>query len=225
MNARPAAVLFDMDGTLTDSEPLWDVVIAEVMAEHGGVLTEDQRLSLVGSNVAATVRLIRETTGTDACDEVIAAALLGRISELFAAEVPLRPGALELLESVRGAGIATALVTSTHRAPAEQALRTLGRHWFDVVVAGDEVDHLKPHPQPYLTAAQLLGVDPGHCVAIEDSVPGVESAVAAGCVVVAVPSQVILPSSECYTTFDSLFMLDVENLTNVYLAFHSSDSD
>ncbi len=64
MSARPAAVLFDMDGTLTDSEPLWDVAIAEVMARHGGTLSDAQRLSLVGSNVAATVSLIRETTGT-----------------------------------------------------------------------------------------------------------------------------------------------------------------
>lgn len=218
MTDRPAAVLFDMDGTLTDSEPLWDVAIAEVMAHHGGVLTESQRLSLVGTNVAATVRVIREATGTLAGDEEIAEALLDRISVLFSQKMPLRPGALEVLGAVRDAGIATALVTSTHRAPAEQALRTLGRHWFDVIVAGDEVDHLKPHPQPYLTAAHLLGVDPRRCVAIEDSVPGVESAVAAGCVVVAVPSQVLLPSSDRYATIESLLALDVTSITEMYLA-------
>jgi HAD superfamily hydrolase (TIGR01509 family) len=186
----PAAVLFDMDGTLTDTEPLWDKALRAVAADFGGALTEAQRASLVGGNLPLTVRAMREATGTTASDEEIASAVLKRIEELFAQDVPLRPGAESLLSTVHEADIPAALVTSTHRAPAEAALRSLGTHWFDVVVTGDDVDRHKPDPLPYLMAARLLGVSAYDCVAIEDSRPGIASALAAGCAVIAVGQHV-----------------------------------
>jgi HAD superfamily hydrolase (TIGR01509 family) len=201
-----------MDGTLTDSEPLWDLALDDVAVSLGGQLSAQQRASLVGGNLPKTVHVLREATGTTLPDAGISAAVLERVQELFSDDVPLRPGAANLLREVHAAGIPTALVTSTHRAPAQAALRVLGMHWFEVVVTGDDVDRHKPHPLPYLTAARLLGVHAGECVAVEDSVPGVTSALAAGCAVVAVPSDpaMVLPGG-C-ARFSSLAEVDLATL-------------
>ncbi|MFD2417019.1 HAD family hydrolase [Amycolatopsis pigmentata] len=196
----PAAVLWDLDGTLVDSEKLWDVALYEAAEWLGGTLTEPQRLTLVGSNMAATSRYLLEVTGRPVTDEAMADTgewIRVRMSGLFAGPLPWRPGAREALAAVRAGGLAAALVTSTDRALTELALDTIGREFFDVVVCGDEVDGLnKPHPEPYLRATRMLGVDPARCVAVEDSKPGTESAVAAGCTVLVVPHDVAVPAGE-----------------------------
>ncbi|WP_116109070.1 HAD family hydrolase [Amycolatopsis ruanii] len=189
-----AAVLWDMDGTLVDSEKLWDVALYECAEWLGGTLTTEQRLTLVGSNMDATAGYLLAVTGHEPAAAAIAdtgAWIRDRTANLFADELPWRPGAREALTAVRRAGIPSALVTSTERSLTELALDTIGREFFDVTVCGDEVDGLnKPHPEPYLRAARLLGVDPARCVAVEDSPPGTVSAAAAGCVVLVVPNDV-----------------------------------
>lgn len=189
-----AAVLWDMDGTLVDSEKLWDVALYEAAEWLGGTLTEEQRLTLVGSNMTATARYLLTVTGHAPTREAIARTgdwVRARTAEEFATTLPWRPGAREALFAVRATGLPTALVTSTERTLTELALDTIGRGFFDATVCGDEVDGLnKPHPEPYLRAARLLGVDPARCVAVEDSPPGAESAVAAGCTVLIVPNDV-----------------------------------
>jgi HAD superfamily hydrolase (TIGR01509 family) len=135
-----------------------------------------------------------------------------RVGELFADGLIWRPGASELLAAVRAAGVPTALVTATRRQLVDVALATIGSTNFDVVVCGDEVDRTKPHPEPYLTAAAKLGVDVAHCVAIEDSPTGVASALAAGCVVVAVPCEVALTDPGDAVLVESLEVLDVATL-------------
>ena len=116
----------------------------------------------------------------------------------------MAPRRQRLLTGVRAAGVPTALVTATHRHLVEVALITIGAHHFDAVVAGDDLDETKPHPAPYRTAAALIGSDPGRCVAIEDSPNGIASALAAGCVVLGVPSEVGLGHIEGVTLVDSL---------------------
>ncbi|MCP2251539.1 haloacid dehalogenase superfamily, subfamily IA, variant 3 with third motif having DD or ED [Prauserella aidingensis] len=190
----PAAVLWDMDGTLIDSEKLWDVVLAEAAQRLGGELTADQRTALVGSNMAATSRRLLEIAGCavtgEAADDV-ADWMRGRTAELFSGALPWRPGAREALEELRAAGVPCALVTSTERGLTELALNTIGREFFAATVCGDEVDGKnKPHPEPYLRAARLLGVDPATCVAVEDSHVGAASAEAAGCAVLVVEADV-----------------------------------
>ena len=120
-----------------------------------------------------------------------------------------------LLQLVRAAGIPTALVTSTGRQLVEIALETLGRDRFDVVVCGDEVVAPKPDPEPYLTAARLLGVPIERCVAIEDSPAGVASAVAAGAAVLAVPSEVPLDRADGVHLLESLTGADLELLARL----------
>ncbi|WP_145600723.1 HAD family hydrolase [Prauserella rugosa] len=190
----PAAVLWDMDGTLVDSEKLWDIVLAEGAQRLGGELTTQQRISLVGSNMASTSRRLLEFAGRDVTDDAadeIARWMRGRTAELFSDALPWRPGAREALESLRAAGVPCALVTSTERGLTELALNTIGREFFAVTVCGDEVDgRNKPEPEPYLRAARLLGLQPADCVAVEDSPVGAASAEAAGCTVVVVEADV-----------------------------------
>lgn len=182
-----------MDGTLVDSEMLWDVALHELAAEYGATLSAAGRLAMVGTQMAQTMRILHDDIGQPHRDPAPGAAWLdARIAELFRTDLRWRPGASALLTAVRAAGIPTALVTSSGRGLVEVALDTLGRDTFDVVVCGDEVDSPKPHPEPYLTAARLLGVPIGRCVAIEDSPTGVASALAAGAAVLAVPAHVPL---------------------------------
>jgi HAD superfamily hydrolase (TIGR01509 family) len=216
----PAAVLWDMDGTLVDSEKIWDVPIYEFAEHLGGQLSTAARESMVGSNMERTVRLIFEEIGrTPARQDLEDAAqwIRRRTNELFAAGLPWCPGAEDALRAVRASGVPTALVTSTERELTEVALRTIGAEFFDVTVCGDEVDGAnKPDPGPYLRAARLLGVDPARSVAIEDSPTGVASASAAGCVVLVVPSEVAVPGGERRVLRDTLVGVDIDLLAGLF---------
>ncbi|MFI6235216.1 HAD family hydrolase [Micromonospora sp. NPDC050784] len=206
-------MLFDMDGTLVDSEKLWDVALQELAKEYGGKLSDDARQSIIGTAMAESMRILHDDLGQPERDPEISAAWINaRILELFRTGLRWRPGAFDLLRAVRTAGIPTALVTSSPRALVEIALDTLGRDNFDTVVAGDEVVAAKPHPEPYLTAARLLGVPIERCVAIEDSPTGVASALASGAAVLAVPAEVALPSTVGVHQVESLTGVDLELL-------------
>ena len=210
------AVLWDMDGTLVDSERLWDVSLADLAAHLGGELSAATREDLVGSSLRRSVSIVRAEAGLDPDDDDAVAAdgrrLLERTKELFAADLPWRPGAREALAAVRAEGVPTALVTSTYRELTEVALDTIGREFFDVTVCGDEVAATKPDPAPYRRAAELLGVDAAGCVAVEDSPTGTRSAVAAGATVVVVPSEVAVPEGERRVLRASLVGLTVADL-------------
>ncbi|WP_246439941.1 HAD family hydrolase [Saccharothrix tamanrassetensis] len=205
-----------MDGTLLDSEKLWDVPLYEFAEKLGGTLSLSTRQAMIGSNVATTMALLFTEVGiTPTEDETAdgAAWILRRTEELFRAGLPWRPGAQEALRSVRSSGVPMALVTSTERGLTEVALDTIGRDLFDVTVCGDEVEgRNKPLPDPYLKAARLLGVDAAACVAIEDSPTGVASAVAAGCTVLVVPCDVSVPAGERRIFRESLVGVDLEAL-------------
>ncbi|MET7710204.1 HAD family phosphatase [Micromonospora sp. NPDC005413] len=209
-------MLFDMDGTLVDSEKLWDVALQELAREYGGELSADARRSIVGTSMADSMRILHDDLGQPERDPAISAAWINtRILELFRTGLRWQPGAFALLSAVRAAAIPTALVTSSGRALVEIALDTLGRDNFDVVVCGDEVVAAKPHPEPYLTAARLLGVPIERCVAIEDSSTGVASAVASGAAVLAVPAEVALPSTAGVHQVESLAGVDLELLAEL----------
>jgi HAD superfamily hydrolase (TIGR01509 family) len=204
----PAAVLFDMDGTLVDSEKLWTIALDDYAAHRGGELTDATRQDMVGSNMTRSMRMLLADIGipdTEAEVEAASKWVADRMVALFEQGLPWRPGAPEALREARDLGIPTALVTSTIRSLTETALETLGRDSFDVTVCGDEVDGKnKPDPEPYLKAARLLGVDPAECVAIEDSPTGVAAAEAAGCVVIAIPCEVPLQPGPHRVLRDSL---------------------
>jgi HAD superfamily hydrolase (TIGR01509 family) len=187
-----AAVLFDMDGTLLDSEKIWDVALDELAHELGGTLSREARVSMIGSSVGRSVSIVHADLQVEADAEQSGRYLLERAAALFRTDLEFRPGARDLLDAVRDAGVPAALVTSTHRWLTEIALDTLGRDYFQVTVCGDEVPRPKPNPDPYQQAMRMLGVPAPASVAIEDSALGVASAEAAGCTVLAVPSEVEL---------------------------------
>jgi HAD superfamily hydrolase (TIGR01509 family) len=220
LNARqPAAVLFDMDGTLVDSEKVWDIALNELAERAGGRLSVAARQAMIGSNMGRTMWLMREDLGQPDRDEAADAEwLTDRVFDLFGKGLVWRPGALELLHAVRAAGLPTALVTSTGRKLVEVALDTLGRENFDVVVCGDEVRSPKPDPEPYRTAAALLGVPIEACVAIEDSPTGLASAVASGAAVIAVPAELEIPETDGVHLRESLEGVDLDYLATLFPA-------
>ncbi|MBA2308597.1 MAG: HAD family phosphatase [Pseudonocardiales bacterium] len=216
---RPAAVLWDMDGTLVDSERLWDVSLAELAVSLGGQLSPSTRTAMVGTDMATTLRMMFDEVGREATPAAVAAAwdeLTERTARLFATDIPWLPGAAAALADVCTAGLPAALVTSTTRDLTELALDTIGRQFFDATVCGDEVRHTKPHPEPYLRAAALLGVDAADCVAVEDSPNGATSAEAAGCTVVVVASEVSVPDGPRRIAVPSLVGVGSAELATAY---------
>jgi HAD superfamily hydrolase (TIGR01509 family) len=203
-----------MDGTLVDTEPYWLQAETELVHEAGGVWTAEDGLQLVGSGLERSA-LILQSRGVDLTVEQVIATLTARVREQIGSAVPWRPGALELLRELRDAGIPTALVTMSRRDMALDIVGALDFDGFDLVVAGDDVQHAKPHPEPYLTAAARLGVDASACVALEDSEPGVASAVAAGARVIALPLHIPIPPSPAYLLRDTMVGLRLADLTAV----------
>ena len=193
--AFPAAVLWDMDGTLVDTEPYWMAEEHRLVEEHGGVWTDEHAKQLVGNDLMVSAVYILahspvELTPLEIVNELLAG-VVARVQE----HVPWRPGARELLEGLVAQGVPCALVTMSWESLATAVVENLPEGTFDAVITGDVVQHGKPHPEPYLHAARLLGVDLAACVAIEDSPPGVASAVAAGIRTIAVPHQVKVPET------------------------------
>ncbi len=194
-DALPAAVLWDMDGTLVDTEPYWLAAEHALVEEHGGLWTDEHARQLVGNDLLVSAEYIRAHSPIELTPVEIVHELLARVVAKVTEHVPWRPGARELLESLVARGVPCALVTMSWESLATAVLSNLPNGSFAAVVTGDVVQHGKPHPEPYVVAARLLGVGLGACVAIEDSPPGVASAVAAGIPTIAVPHHVEVPET------------------------------
>jgi HAD superfamily hydrolase (TIGR01509 family) len=207
-----AAVLWDMDGTLVDTEPDWIAAEFELVEEHGGTWSHEHAMNLVGNDLLDSGRYIHEHAGIDLQPSDIVEELLTRVMARLSTTVPWRPGALELLTDLRERGVRCALVTMSYRRFVSPILATLPEGTFEVVVTGDSVSQGKPHPEPYLKAACLLGVDPSAAVAIEDSNTGARSAEAAGCTVLVVENHVPVLTGDRRVFADSLVGVSAEDL-------------
>jgi HAD superfamily hydrolase (TIGR01509 family) len=206
------AVLFDMDGLLVDSEPLWFEVESAVMARLGGAWSEADQRALLGGSLQRTVSYLLARAASPASAQDVARWLLEGMTALLASRGPrVLPGAAELLAEVAAAGISSALVTSSERQIKDAVIGRLGLR-FDATVCAADVRQSKPHPEPYLRAAALLGADPRYCVALEDSPNGVAAAEAAGCRVVAVPSLVPIMARPGRVVATSLTGVDLQLL-------------
>ena len=193
MTDLPAAVFWDMDGTLVDTEPYWIAAEHAIVEEAGGVWSDEYAHELVGNDLMVSAQFIRDNSPVDLDPVQIVDQLLERVIVQVREHVPWRPGALELLEALAAESVPSALVTMSWRSLADAVVGALPEGTFAAVITGDEVEHGKPHPEPYLAAARALGVEAAECVAIEDSPTGVRSAVGAGVPTLAVPHVVPVP--------------------------------
>ncbi|AQZ61152.1 hydrolase, haloacid dehalogenase-like family [[Actinomadura] parvosata subsp. kistnae] len=209
------AVFFDMDGLLVDSERVWLRIETGVMARLGAEWTPEHQVHLVGGSMERTVGYMLSVSGADVPPETVRAWMVdGMVAELSAG-VEVMPGASELLDALRAEGVPVGLVTSSLKDIADAVLKSVGRDRFDVVVTADDVTRTKPDPEPYLTAARLLGVEPVRCVVLEDSPNGVAAATAAGCAVVAVPSLLPVEPAPGRLVVSSLTEVGVSDLRDL----------
>lgn len=202
--ALPAAVLWDMDGTLVDTEPYWIEREFALVNRFGGTWTDADAHALVGNDLLVSARYIAERGSVPLPPEEIVEQLLDGVVDDVHSHIPWRPGAQALLGSLGRAGVPCALVTMSYQRLAQAVVAALPPGTFAAVVAGDDVTHGKPHPEPYLAAAAQLRVEPGRCVAIEDSLTGVASAEAAGLAVLAIEHLVPIPPGPRRTVGDTL---------------------
>ena len=212
MSNVPAAVLWDMDGTLVDTEPYWFAAERQLVKSFGNTWSEEHAHAVVGFDLLDTAAYIIKHGGVDLPPRDVVEYLLDVVITSCRQRLPWRPGVRELLDELHSLGIPCALVTMSWRRFAEAVLEHLPRSTFEVTVFGDEVAHGKPHPEPYLRAASLLNVEPSTCVAIEDSPTGVASAQAAGCRVIGVPNMKPLEQIDGVRIISSLTETDAATL-------------
>ncbi len=185
--ALPQAVVFDMDGLMLDSERALLGCLAQAGSEAGHDLPEDFLLSLIGSSDAVTRQRISDRIGAGAVDALLHDSY-ARYDDVVAAGVPHRPGIIDLLDTLAAHGVPRAVATSTRRPLALRKLESAGLlRYFEHVATSSDVAHAKPAPDIYLLAAHKLGVEPAHCLALEDSPTGVRAALAAGMHVIQIP--------------------------------------
>jgi HAD superfamily hydrolase (TIGR01509 family) len=201
-----------MDGTLVDTEPYWMAAEHALVEAHGGVWTDEHAHQLVGNDLLVSAEYLRAHSPIDLIPLDVVRELLASVVASVKEHVPWRPGARELLESLVAQRVPCALVTMSWESLATAVVSNLPHGSFAAVVTGDVVLHGKPHPEPYLMAARMLGVDIGACVAIEDSPPGVASAVAAGIPTIAVPHHVEVPETAGAVQISTLAGLTPQDL-------------
>jgi HAD superfamily hydrolase (TIGR01509 family) len=219
----PAAVLWDMDGTLVDTEPYWMAAETPLVESFGGSWSHEQALQMVGLGLEDAARILQE-----AGVRMDVAAIVDHLTDQVLASlnregVPFRPGARALLRGLKDAGVRTGLVTMSMHRMAQTVVDLIDFDAFDVVVAGDQVTRPKPYPDPYLRAAELLGVDPRRTVAIEDSPNGLRAAVASGSVTLGVPLMVSLTGVGAHELWTSLEGRSVDDIGKLY-AQHGAEN-
>ncbi|KAA9086761.1 HAD family hydrolase [Microbacterium radiodurans] len=219
----PAAVLWDMDGTLVDTEPYWMAAEGPLVTSHGGTWTHEQALGLVGLGLHDSARILQDAGVQMAADDIIDHLTETVSQQLRTDGNPFRPGALELLRGLREAGIKTALVTMSMRRMADTVVSAMPFDAFDAVIAGDDARRPKPHPDGYLQACEALGVDVADAVAIEDSPNGLRAAVASGAVSIGVPLMVPLEGVGAHALWDTLEGRTVADLAALFAEHRTGD--
>ncbi len=205
-----AAVLFDMDGTLVESESLWHEAEVSTMEFYGSTWDDEDHTFSLGGPFGRVVDYMAQKAGVTS--EQMGERLVDTIGELMRTRpFPIQPGIRGLYDEIVAAGIPVGLVTNSFQHLAELVMKSTG-FAFDVVIAGDQIPENKPHPMPYLSACARLGVDPHEAVVLEDSLTGIASATAAGCFVVIVPGEVTIEPSDRQISVESAASIDVGKL-------------
>ncbi|MDF2560008.1 MAG: hydrolase [Microbacterium sp.] len=216
VSRKPSAVLWDMDGTLVDTEPYWMAAETALVESFGGSWSHEDALQLVGSGLLDSAAILQRA-GVAMEAQAIVDHLTDAVQDSLRTQgVPFRPGARELLSDLRAAGIPTALVTMSLRRMALSVVDLIDFEAFDLVVAGDDVDNPKPHPEPYLQAAALLDVDITEAIVIEDSPTGVRAGLASGALTLAVPHIVPLDHLGAHELWPTLAGRNAGDLNDLF---------
>jgi len=212
----PAAVLWDMDGTLIDSEPYWLASESAFASAHDSNWGHDDGLGVIGMSLYESSKLLKDRVGSSLETQQIIDQITDGVLLQLEKLIPWRPGARELLRLLKENKIKTALVTGSMHRMAQKVADQIGFEAFDVIIGGDDVVKGKPNPESYLTAAHMLGVDPTHCVAFEDSLTGITAAEAAGTKAVGIAHIVEIPMSEGRILWPTLEGVSINDLRALF---------
>lgn len=192
-----SAVLWDMDGTLIDSEPLWIEQERQLMESFGASWSEADAIHCIGGPMSRVDAYMRSKLPAVHRDSVapfeLARQLLARMEIRLAESVPFTPGSFEIISEMKSAKLPLALVSASTRPLMNAALKSIGEELFDVTISDTDVSQSKPHPEGYLLAADSLSVDIRSCLIIEDSITGMNAAIASGAYVIGLPHVADLP--------------------------------
>lgn len=214
MTRRLEAVLWDMDGTLIDSEPAWFDAQADIVKRYGGTWSHADGAALVGADMASTVSAM-QAAGAHLASDDMSKLLSEAVTSTLRHAVTWQPGAVELLMELRRVGIAQAIVTTSSHTMTQVVLDALPTGTIQLIVTSDDVQNGKPDPEPYLLAAAQLNCDIRNCVVVEDSLIGLEAGIASGAHVVGVSHDADLPEPLGWTQWRSLrdrSVLDIQGL-------------
>ena len=208
----PAAALWDMDGTIIDSEPLWLGAEVVMLERYGIPVPANIHERLIGQGLTTAARVFQEFGVPLSVEEIIDEWAEGVVAGLVESAPVWIPGALELLASFRELGVPNVLVTMSVRRIADAVLALLPAETFVASITGDDVEFEKPHPDPYVRGAALVNAHPAECIAFEDSIPGTASAVAAGAFVIGIPNIVSLGGSDAHRVLPTLVGMDATGM-------------
>jgi HAD superfamily hydrolase (TIGR01509 family) len=191
-----AAVVFDLDGVLVDSEQVWDAARRELVDERGGVWRDDATRAMMGMSSLEWSRYMHDELGVDLEPAAISAVVVEKLERLYRQELPLLPGAREAVRAL-ATRWPLGLASSSNREIIDLVLELAGlADAFTATVSSEEVPRGKPAPDVYLEAARRLGVAPEECAAVEDSTNGLRAAAAAGMTVIALPNAAFPPADD-----------------------------
>jgi HAD superfamily hydrolase (TIGR01509 family) len=211
-----SAILFDMDGTLVDSEPLWLQAEVEIMHEVGCIWTAEDQIACLGGPRAKTEKMMQDKSGNQMPDGYFGEQLDNLMEKKLASDLRIYDGAKELINECKDYGLKVALVTASGSRLMNVVLQSFPRDIFDVVISGDDVENSKPNPEPYLNAAQGLSVDITNCVVIEDSITGVTAGLSSGAQVIGIPHMVKLPEDNNLRLVNKIGDLNLKQLLEWY---------
>jgi HAD superfamily hydrolase (TIGR01509 family) len=211
-----SAILFDMDGTLIDSEPLWLEAEIEIMEELGCNWDQQDQINCLGGPIDKTENYMQDRSNNIKPFGYFTKKLDDVMEQKLSTKLNLIPNALEIINECKISEIKIALVTASSGRLMRAVLKRFPVGIFDATVSYGDVKRSKPDPEPYLLAAKTLGVDITNCVVLEDSLTGVQSGLSAGAQVIGIPHLVTMPSNPNLRVVESLSEINMDRLITWY---------